>query len=146
MDISKLAVDVALMTGGVWWDYLTRMPCDDRAKPHASNLCFLVVPLGDEYRRAYEEACQPYREELRRGKGKLPLGMHDKARGMALGQATLKGWANLYENGAALPYSEERAVEFMSDPKWCLVRDFVERAAQNEAAVMAAEESEAKGN
>lgn len=146
MNLHAIAVDVDLLSGGVWWDYETRRPCEPRTAPHASHFCVLVVPFGDDFRRAYEEASAPHLDDIRKAGGKTPDWLLTKVRGAALGKATLRGWENLEEGGKPLHYSAERSVDFMTDGRWMFLRTFVESAASNEAAVLAAEENSAKGN
>lgn len=146
MNLETIAVEPALLRGGVWWDFSTKMPCSPKTSPHESHFCVLVVPFGQEHARALDELRMPHIDDIRKNKGRLPDGIASSIVGAALAKTVLKGWANAELGGESLPYSEQAATELMSSPKWSLLRMFVESAAANEHALLIGEEEQAKGN
>lgn len=146
MDLDSIAVDPALLDGGVWWDFHTKEPCDPKTRPHAEHFCLLIVPYGNDYSRAEDELRVPHMDEVRRNKGKLPESLVATIRGAALARAVVKDWANAEMSGESLPFSVAKAAELLSSPRWTLLRKFVDSAASNESALLAQEEAAAAKN
>lgn len=146
MNLDDIAVDPALLDGGVWWDFQTKEPCVPKTKPHASHFCLLVVPYGNAHARALDELRAPHLDEIRRNKGRLPDDLAAAVRGAAIARTVLKGWANAEMGGQPLPFSVAKAEELLASPRWTLLRQFIESAAANEFALLEMEEAEAAKN
>lgn len=141
MNLDDLRVDPARLAGIVW-DFHTKAPTRDN-QPHPTHLCMRIVPLGAAFWSARAEAMEPF--ALR---GRVPDDVMQRVLGEVHARVTLTGWWNL-EMGSppqAVPYSVEKATELLTDPRWTLVRRFVESACNNETALLEQREEEAAGN
>lgn len=146
MDLLSIAADPVLLSGGVWWDFQTRLPCAPKTAPHAEHFCVLVVPFGVAYDREVHELSLPHADEIRRNKGRMPDEIDSQVRAIALGRHVLKGWSNAELGGKALAFSPDTAAKMLADPKWYFLRGFIESAARSEQALLLEEERQAAGN
>jgi hypothetical protein len=131
---------------GVWWDFSTKAPTPNN-QPHAEHICFRIVPRGPTWSSAANDALDQLALERRRGR-QVPPDEIARTFGAIHAKVTLVDWANV-EMGTppvAVPYSVEAATEIMTMPRWELVRRFVESAFNNESALLADHEEEARGN
>jgi len=145
MNLSAILVDPTKLHG-IWWDFITKAPVPGNA-PHKEDPCFRIVPHGAAFEATLQELMEPYIAARLRGRD-VPADELRVLRAKALAQATLIDWANI-EMGTPpkpVPYSREQAIEFLSDPKWELLRRFVENAFRHEAALLADAERSAEGN
>lgn len=142
MNLNEIEVDVSRLRG-VWWDFHTKMPCPSN-KPHAEHFCVLLVPPGPEHGKVLSEILEPHAMERRRGT--IAHEVIANATGVALGRTVLRDWRNAELGGKPCEFSEAQSVEFMTDPRWMLLRKFVENAATNEGSLLHDLEVEARGN
>jgi len=148
-DLLSIAIRPELLDG-VWWDITdaiqrtgSAIPC---AKPIDGRACVLLVPMGDEYRRVVQDLQRPHLLAIRAAKGAIPQAVIDAVRPAALARAVLRDWAGLELGGVAVPYSEEKALELLADKRLELFTRLIENCASNDAALLAHEEEQAKGN
>jgi hypothetical protein len=147
MDLLGIKVDPAKVLGGVWWS-IWREP-DNRigGKPvdePGDGPAVLIVPTLTAYERALDDARRPHLYEIR--EGKVADKTLRKIQGEALGRAILRDWRGITVGGHPLPWSEEKAVELMTDEAWLTLREFVQTAAQWRAALASQEVAKAAGN
>lgn len=141
MNIDDLRCDPAKLAGVVW-DFHTKLPTPDN-KPHPTHLCMRIVPLGSAFWSARAEALETF--SIR---GQIPAEVMQRVTGEVHARVSLVDWWNLEMGTPPLPvpYSVEKATELLTDPRWTLVRRFVESACHNETALLARREEEASGN
>jgi hypothetical protein len=147
MDLLGIKVDPAKVAGGVWWS-IWREP-DNRiggksVDDPGEGPALLIVPALTAYERALDDARRPHLYEIR--EGKVSDAVLRKIQGEALGRAVLRGWRGLVVGGQPLPWSEDKAVELMTDDAWLSLREFVQSAANWRAALAAQEVAKAAGN
>lgn len=139
MRLADLTIDVARSDAGVWWNYQTRQPCAGN-KPTDGAFCVRVRPLADQFHNAMRDAMAPFVLAMRRGKA--DEGEAKTAIARVWASEVLIDWAGLDD----VLFSQAKAVEFMADDRFRLIREFVEQAARAEWAYLADAEKEAQGN
>lgn len=147
LDLGTIEADPKKLQDGVWFEVWRNPDTSIDGKPvkePTEGPCVLVVPAGLRLIRIREEEQRPYRERLDAG-----VATDEdlrKIQGRVLGRAAFRGCHNLEAEGKPIVWSEEKAIELMTDLRWTRLREFVEAAASNRAATAAREEVEAKGN
>lgn len=151
-DLLGIAIEPKLLDG-VWWDITDALqrvghayPCTDRNQPTPGRACVLLVPMGEDYRRAVHDLQRPHLLTIRANKGVVPPEVFDAVRPHALARAVLRGWSGLTLGGSEVPYSQEKAIEILSDKRLELFTRLIENCASNDAALLAQEEEQAQGN
>ena len=148
-DLASVEADPKLLRDGVWFE-IWREPDTTiggralRDGPLPDKPCVLIVPLGFAYQRALEEAREPYLERLR-ARAATDADM-DAMQGQALAKAVFRGMVNLSVGDEVLAWTEAKAAELMTDPKWIRLREFVQAAAMLKAVTAAREEAQASKN
>lgn len=130
MKLSRFTTDSTLELNGVWVDI------GEGAK-------LLVARVGNpRYRERLRALMKPYKRQIRTDT--LPEDLSEDMVLRAFSETILLGWEGLEDdNGAAVPYSREKAYELLRD-----LRDFramVAEIAQEQEAYRAVE-AEAEGN
>jgi hypothetical protein len=102
MDLGKLRLDPKKSEEGVWCelDHETSVLIGRINSPH--------------YRQTLREKMMPYVEDIRNDT--YGQETQDKVTAETIAAAVLLDWKGLKENGEEVPYSEEKAVEYLSDP------------------------------
>lgn len=138
MKLTDLTIDTT-KARGVWWSYDTRTPCPGN-QPVSGAFCVLIKPIDDAFRAAMRDALAPYQIEARRGKALSP----DVTRAQAVVWAdhVVLSWSGLDD----VPHSRERAIEFMIEDRFRLIREFFQQAANAEWGYLVEAEEDAKGN
>ncbi|MBK8100563.1 MAG: hypothetical protein IPK26_26015 [Planctomycetes bacterium] len=139
MRLADLTIDTTRADSGVWWSYETRQPCIGNV-PHQDQFCVQARALGDAFHSAMREAIAPYAMAARRGK--IDDDGFRRAVAKVWADHVVVSWANL----DGIPFSPAKAVEFMAEPRYRLIREFVEQIAKAEWAYLADAEKEAQGN
>jgi hypothetical protein len=149
LDLHAIKADPAKLLTGSWWrvwpspgSVIDGEPV--KVRPPDTDAAFLIVPIGLAYERAIDEARKPHLHEIRDGKADDATLRQIQAQ--ALAKAALRGWQGLTMGGEAIPYSEAKALDLLTDPAWTWLHEFVLRAAQFRAATLATEEAKAAGN
>lgn len=142
MNLDDYRIDPARLAGIVW-DFATKAPTPD-GKPHPEHICFRIVPKGPSYQSALAAALEAHSADLRRGR--VAQEVMERIVGEVHAQVTLVDWWNLEIGGQPVPYSRAVATELLTDPRWLLVRRFVDSAFANESALLAEAEEAAAGN
>lgn len=148
LDLSTVELDPAKLSKGCYWTVWREQNGALAGRPIAGpgdGVWLLIVPQGIAFDRALDEERRPHLESLRSGKG-LSDAETAAIVNRAHGRATLKGWGGLVAHGEPIPFSEAKAIEFMTDDRWKAVRDFVVMASGHQAAAAKAEEEQAAGN
>lgn len=145
MNLDDVMVDPAKLAGVVW-DFQTKAPCAGN-QPHPQHICFKIVPQGAAFDSLMQELLEPFLLERRRGQV-IPAEVVRKLRAQAHAKVTVTAWWNLDMGKplVAVPHSEAKVLELLTDPKWELVRRFVESAFANETALLFEAEREAVPN
>ena len=153
VDLLGLAIVPKLLEVGIWWDVQDAIervgnafPCADRQKPTEGRACVLLVPIGDAHAAVVQDLQRQHILEIRAAKGRIPQSVQDIIRPVALARAVVKGWSGLELGGVAVEYSEAKAVELLADKRLTLFARLIENCAGNDAALLAHEEDQAKGN
>lgn len=75
--------------------------------------------------KQYTEVAHRFRQKLMTGKEPTADEMEEMV--VHLAAASIVDWHGFVDKGAPIPYSKEKAVEFMKDPELKFVRDQVEQ-------------------
>ena len=125
MDIKKLEI-TAKEESGVWFQH--------------GDARFLVCSVE---KPAYKRLCaakrRPYRKQILRGT--VPDETMDKLATEAMAEHLLIGWEGVTENGKAVPYSKEKATEYLT--KYPKFADLISEFAFDQASFQ--EEGDAEG-
>ena len=148
LELRSIAADTRKLNEGAWFELTadrTNKVIDGVPVPGPTDgPCILVVPFGIAYSRAMEEARRPFLERLRE---KVETNQDAiTITGQALARAVFRGCVNLTIDGQAVVWTEQKAVELMTDQQWVWLRECVERKAGERAPYAAREEEQAKGN
>lgn len=143
MRLDEFAVDPAKLVEGVVWDFHTKRPTPDN-QPHHEHIWFRLVPHSAEFDAALWARMEPHRPLERAGK--MDPAVYRRIRAEVHAEHTFRGWGNIEIGGEARPFSRESAIELLTDPRWEIVRRFVESAVANEAALLAQQEADDRGN
>lgn len=143
MKLSDLTIDTDRAKSGVWWSYATWHPCVGNV-PHPDQFCVQARALGDEFKNAHRDALSRFDPVALRGKQVDEDFRRDFAVTIAKVWAdhVVVSWANL----DGVPFSHGKAVEFMAEPRYRLIREFVEHIAKSQWAYLVEAEEDAKGN
>jgi hypothetical protein len=148
MDLGTIRLDPARLTGGCYWR-IWREPSGaingEPIRAPGGDCWVLIVPQGMAFERAMDEERRPFLDRLRAGKALTT----DESTGIVLrahGRATLRGWGGLTAAGEAVPFSDAKAIEFMTEEPWTALREFVMRASTQLGAAAHQEEEQAAKN
>ena len=105
MEITTKQHDAKKSVEGVWFDYGT-----DGAK-------LLIARAGNrDYNAAFERTLKQYEKKKRPGQFDFPPGEMRKISGRLTAEHILKDWRGITENGVEVPYSQAKAIEWMTSP------------------------------
>lgn len=141
-NINDLTLDEAKLRDGCWWSYRTKQPCVGNV-PTPGIFCARVKPRGPEFFHERADLLAPY--EMAEREGKLP----DEANAIIASlwaKYVFLDWSGLVEDGQDLPYSKEKAAQFMREDRYRLVRAFIAAAEASETGYLKRAEEQAKGN
>ena len=149
MDLQSIESDPVKLAKGCYWRVrrendgtISGSPIDG---PDPEVAWLLLVPRGIAFDRALEDEMVPTRAARREGEVLSPE-EEWRITGRAHGRATVKGWGNLSIGGEPLPFSEGKAIELMTEPRWRALQDFVRLTHHHLAAAAKKEEAKALGN
>ena len=147
MQITDLRRDINLSTDGIWRDFNTG---EVLREPHAERFCVRVAYAQNPRARDLQSALRMARHT------DLVAAQDDAERLEAILQdietevlatAILTGWANIDdEDGNPLPYSPEKAREYMCDPDYYMLRSWVRDISNVDDSYRKAETEQAVGN
>lgn len=112
MDIGKLRIDVEKSDKGVWLDF------------DAETKVLIGRVNSPRYKQVLRENTLPYIEDIRAGT--YDTEKQEKVACKTLAEAVLLGWEGLKENGEDVPYSQEKALQYLSDPALDWFRERIE--------------------
>jgi len=102
MDLRQSRIDSEKEVHGVWVDL------DDKTK-------LLIARWNNPaHAKFLKRAMEPYRKRARFGQ--LDDGLAEKITREGLAKYILLDWKGLKDNGKDVPYSQEKALEYLSDP------------------------------
>lgn len=143
MKLRAIRKDRARSEGGVWWD----LEQQERVDSPNAHLCLLVAEAGNPR----------HRESM--AKGRLARFADFKAGGeeahhaerdvtdIAMSETLLLDWRNMEDDdGAAIEYSHEKALELIRDPSLFALRQFVLDVSGIASSYRWQQEEAAKGN
>ncbi len=143
MKLSDLTIDTDRAESGVWWSYATWQPCVGNV-PHPDQFCVQARARGDAFKNALRDALSRFSPSALRGK------QVDEGLRKDIATTIAKVWADhivvAWANLDGVPFSHGKAVEFMAEPRYRLIREFVEHIADANWAYLADAEEDAKGN
>lgn len=118
MKLSKLKSDIKKENHGVWIDY-------------NADIKFKIARIGStEYNKVMEELTLPHKKALRRGA--LPDTKFAEIMSTALATGCILDWSGIEDDdGKLIPFSVDKAVEWMNDASLKDLRDFIAKEASN---------------
>ena len=122
MDLySTFAVDEARMSTGVWriLEPTTDFPVEES---EIGDRCAVLVASMDnpKYRKTIEQKMKPH--VMRRGIEIKPE-IRERITAEALAEVVILDWRNFEIAGKQVPYSHEKVVEFLTQPKWIRLKE-----------------------
>lgn len=147
LDLDGVRMDPTKLRNGNWWAIWKELDLSISGKPMSGpndGPCVLVVPQGLAWERALDAAREPFLERIR--EGKLTEEESRTIQGKALAKAVFRDCRNLSIRGEPIVWSEEKAIELMTDPQWLSLQEFVLVASRHRAASAAREEAAAAKN
>lgn len=150
-DLQSVAIDTRKLVDGVIWEVYrdTDGSLAGRVvKAPTDQGCVHIIPMGADYERVYGELLRPILPALR-----VPALAQDERDRMtreveaqALAKTVLRGWWNITVKGEPVTWSEAKATELLSDPRWSSLREFIVLAGRHKGCLLEQEEEQAKGN
>lgn len=120
--LAMFETDADLEKNGVWF------------YDHASHVELLVAHSDNEnYTDYLQMLLRPYLS-LIQSNSKEGYRFLRQKEAKAKSRFVLLDWKNLFENGIEIPYSEEKAFEFLSDTKWRKIKRLVDVFAADDTA------------
>ena len=115
--------------------------------PFESGIEFLIARMGNpKYTKLLAKLSRPHHRKLRGSRGASSDLENDLTK-QAVAKTVLVGWRNLDdEDGNPIPYSQEKALEIISDPAYIEVYNFVLATAGDFQAFREEDQAESLGN
>lgn len=142
LDLNTVRAVPDLLENGVWWNFETKSRCADN-KPHVSDACLLIAYGGFRFNAAIDRVRGENILEIRAGK------LSEKKLKQMTAQAMLvilRGWVNITVNGLPFEYSEENALEILTNDEWSFIRSFITHVCDMQEEYLKREFAESVGN
>jgi len=122
MDLySTFAVDEARLSTGVWriLEATTDFPVE---ASEIGDRCAVLVASMDNprYRKTIEAKMKPH--VMRRGVEIKPE-IRERITAEAIAEVVILDWRNFEIQGVVVPYSQQKAVEFLTEPRWVRLKE-----------------------
>lgn len=121
MDLRALQTDLNKQENGVWQSI------------GEDGAALLLAKLPNAKFTARMDALQkPYRALMRSG-GRIPSDRAREITAKAIAETVLLGWRGLTQDGDEIAYSQEKAYELLSDPRYSALADLTVEMARDHA-------------